>query len=236
MGDLQKIEVEQRIRLALLRSRGNIRAAIEDYERVNGVLLSDDYVIRVYRKFRREVRRDNLRWVGYHFAQEFISQAATIQKQLDDQLREYNDRSVMHLSICCHSIVRPHPCGSGKWLCMKCNTQCLTYEEMNLPMERLKLKVIMTMQREQELTMKFLEGMGFLINPHAARQLEAPKDVTMLETSRAPSLPDIDPGLKQQLDSIDPRDAQVFLDGGELELEVEFEEDKNAGSGKSKSE
>jgi hypothetical protein len=238
MGDLQKMEIEHRVRLALLRNRGVIKDTIEDFERTYGIRLKDDYVIRIYRKFRREVRRDNLRWVSYHFAQEFISQAAQIQNQLTEQLKEYNERSVKRLSVCCRSIVRPHPYKEGKWLCVKCDQQCETYEDMDMPMERLKLKVIEKMQHEQDLTMRFLQGMGFLESPHARKSLdvnahEEPK--TLPPTERTPQLPsDIDPFLKKELDSIDPRDAQLFLDGGSMELEVEFEEDRNADSGTEK--
>jgi len=139
MSSLQKLEVEQRLRLVLLRNRGVIRDTIEDYEREFGQRLSQDYVLKVYRKFRREVRQDNLRWVSYHFAQEFIAQSAKVQHQLSKQLQEYNERSVKLLSVCCSSIVKPHPCEEGAYLCLKCDMQCEVEEVMDKSIERLKL-------------------------------------------------------------------------------------------------
>lgn len=238
-NSLQKIEIEQRLRLALLRNRGVISDTIDDYERTYGVRLPKDFVIKIYRKFRREVQQDNLKWVSYHFAQEFISQAAKIQQQLDQQIREYNDRSIELVSVCCVAPVRPHPVDPDKFLCLKCDTQCQVQEHMDLGMERLKLKVIDKMQREQDLTMRFLEGMGFLQKRSGASQVVdvgLHKDVESLpagNANRAPKEPNIDPDLQDELDALDPRDAQIMLDGG-LELEVEFEGDKNEDPGQEK--
>lgn len=236
-NDLQKIEIEQRLRLALLRNRGVIRDTIDDYERTYGVRLPEDYVIKVYKRFRREVKQDNLRWVSYHFAQEFISQAAKVQHQLDMQIQDYNKRSIQVVSVCCHAPVRVHPVDPDKFLCLKCDTQCDVKEEMDKEMERLKLKVIDKLQKEQDLTMRFLEGMGFLqkrsgsgqvsgVGSHADSETLSVRDVT-----RSPKLPDgLDPDLQEDLNSLDPRDAQLMLDGG-LELTVEFEDEKNEDSG-----
>jgi len=235
-SDLQKIEVEQRLRLALLRNRGVIRDTIDDYEREFGVRLSDQYVIRVYRKFRREVRQDNLRWVSYHFAQEFIAQSAKVQHQLSRQLQEYNDRSIKTVSICCSAPVTTHP-QSDRPLCLKCDQQCDTKETMDKEMERLKLKVIDKLQREQDLTMRFLEGMGFLQKRSGQGVLVSGQEPVALPAGdgvRAPQKPDgIDPDLQKELDALDPRDAQMMLDG-DLELTVEFEDDTDEDQGNHK--
>jgi hypothetical protein len=234
MSSLQKLEIEQRLRLVLLRNRGVIRDTIDDYEREFGKRLSQDYVLRVYRKFRREVRQDNLRWVSYHFAQEFIAQAAKVQHQLSKQLQEYNERSVTLRSICCSSVVKPHPCEEGAFLCLKCDTQCDVEEVMDKSMEKLKLQVIEKLQREQDLTMRFLEGMGFLQKRSGQGVLAVGVERTLDalpsgNVSRVPQKPDLDPDLQKELDSMDPRDAQMMLDGG-LELTVEFEDDKDETS------
>jgi len=234
-NELQKLELDQRLRLVLLRNRGVIRDTIEDYEREFAVRLSEDYVIRVYRKFRREVRQDNLRWVSYHFAQEFIAQAAKVQHQLSKQLAEYNERSIQVVSVCCGSPVTTHP-QSDRPLCLKCDHQCDTKEEIDKQLERLKLQTIDRLQKEQDLTMRFLEGMGFLQKRSGVGELNVGvhQEQTALpagDTSRAPKPPEgLDPNLQKELDALDPRDAQLMLDGG-LELTVEFEDDKDANSG-----
>jgi hypothetical protein len=235
-SDLQKIEIEQRLRLVLLRNRGVIRDTIDDYEREFGVRLPDDYVIRVYKKFRREVRQDNLRWVSYHFAQEFVAQAAKVEHQLSKQLQEYNARSIQLASICCSSPVRPHPLKDG-FICIKCDTECDTVETMDMRMENLKLKVIDRIQKEQDLTMRFLEGMGFLQKGGVAGDMlnvgVQQESMSMPRSKPDKSQDDLDPELQKRLNAMDPRDAQMMLDG-DLELTVEFEEDKDENTGKNK--
>jgi hypothetical protein len=236
-SDLRKIEVEQRLRLTLLRNRGVIRDTIEDYEREFGTRLPEHYVVRVYRKFRREISQDNLRWVSYHFAQEFIAQASKVQHQLAQQLREYNEKSIREVSVCCHAPVIDHPI-SDRPLCLKCDSQCEVIEEIDKEMERLKLKVIDRLQKEQDLTMRFLEGMGFLQRRNGPGILnvgvQSQQEYLPEAKSRAPKKPDgLDPELQDELDHLDPRDAQLMLDG-DLELTVEFEDDKDANQRKEK--
>jgi hypothetical protein len=102
-NSIEKFEVEERVRIMLLRHRGSTVKVIHDYQDEYGITLTPEYVEKIYRKLKREVQRDEIKWVGYHFAQEILSQSHQIQQILLDQYKSCEGQDLTMVSSCCHS-------------------------------------------------------------------------------------------------------------------------------------
>lgn len=228
-NDLKKMELEHRVRILLFCNRGSTYRVIEEYEKTYGEKITPEYVEKVFAKLKKEMKRDEIAWVGYHFAEEILSRTHRIQQILEDQYNSYEGQDIETVSECCHCGFNVDPNNPQLYRCNRCLRNCDTVRivVVSRSIENLKLQVVDRMRKENEFSLDFLKELGFIGKPEVKEV--APKYLPTTVSNPAPKklaqptakdAPKLELAQQQEVQKMDPREQQILVD---KYIDIEFE-------------
>jgi hypothetical protein len=157
---IEKFKLDDKIRLLFFKYRGDLnKIAIEAKSPV-------EYVKKVIDKFKEEQKHNpNLFVVQYFMEYTFMGAKEREIANRDDLDKVVNYENILK-SVCCNTIVRnrddiPTQQDGLTHICLKCNRLCRTYEDLNLEIFDLKIRLREEMRKDEEHLLKAVEDLGF---------------------------------------------------------------------------
>ena len=226
-NSLQRLELENTIRLLFFKHRGDLSAIIKELRDKYGdtVPNSDEritviYVKKIIGKLKKQ-QRMNSPQIAVNIM-DYVFMGTKQREQLwDTNNQELEDHKFYYLSGCCDAMTRPHPNTEGeqRFTCLKCGERCQGYRIPNLKIFELQRKLITEKRKDEDHLVKAVDSLGFggekapiVKNYQSFNQLvtsgpEAPKKITSKELKQ---LPDGDRELIVDMDNMDARDRETI--------------------------
>lgn len=156
-NDIQKLQLEERIRVLCLKHAGNIEMIAKE----SGT--PPEFVKKVVAKIQRKRSLDVDAVIGDSMAGYIMLGAEQRKAWLLEQLQRESSKPIDTLS-CCHSkpVKKLQWDGDNHFVCTQCEKDCMVYE--NDPRDqKLMIKLIAELRAEDATLVDFLERLGFVV-------------------------------------------------------------------------
>jgi hypothetical protein len=197
--NIDKLRLEERIRLLILKHRGCVELVARDGN------VPEDYVRKIIKKVRRKRNMDVDFYVGTTMAQYIMDGSEQRKIYLMEQLREEVEKPIELVSVCCDVSVKEHAWdGESHYTCDKCGKDCVT-QVKNTKDKGIIIKLLSELREEDQSIVEFLVKLGFM-NKMANGDFDAkPKDVNKQIKSV-----EIDRKLLEDTSNLDPRSREAL--------------------------
>jgi len=167
-NDIQKIQLEERIRILCLKHGGNIEAIAKEGN------VPADFVQKVIAKIQRKRNEDINAIIGDNMAKYIVLGTEQRKAWLLAELQKEGSKQLERRS-CCHSKpVRTHVWeGEQHYVCQQCEKDCETYE-IDPRDQKLMIKLISELRAEDAALVDFLERLGFVVSGKKEEPAPAP--------------------------------------------------------------
>lgn len=157
MSNLERFKVEERIKLSLLKHRGNAVIVSEELG------LDLDYVRRVSFKLRKKESRDVSILISNTLMEHIFAGYRSRTELLTEMLNKLRGREQLWVSICCSQPTRIDigPEGVSVQVCLKCGLPCQVKLLDRNGIFALEQNIIEQLREEDDALIRFAERMGY---------------------------------------------------------------------------
>lgn len=226
-NSLQKLKLENTVRLLFFKHRGDLSAIIKELRDQYGdtVPNSDEritvvYVKKIINKLKKQ-QRMNSPQIAVNIM-DYVFMGTKQREQLwDVNNQELEAHKFYYLSGCCDAMTRSNTDveGEQRFTCLKCGERCQGYRMPDLRIFELQRKLTIEKRKDEDHLVKAVDSLGFgaekapiVKNYQSFNQLitsgpAAPKKITAKEIKQ---LPDGERKLIVDMENMDPRDRETI--------------------------
>ena len=199
-NNTKSLVVEERIRLLILKHRGNISLIADEGN------VPIEYVERIVRKIKRSKKDEDVNYhIGTTLAQYVMDGAEQRKIYLLEELRREAGKPMERISICCSRPVKEYVWeDEDYYVCMKCGKDCEA-SLVDTRDKKLIMKLIDQLRTEDESIIGFLAKLGFvtkLMNGDFDQNVNPGAGMAKLISN---TTVDMDKSLVDDVNKMDPR-------------------------------
>lgn len=219
-SDIQKLQLEERIRILCLKHGGNIEQIAKEGN------VPAEFVQKVIAKIQRKRNEDVNTIIGDSMAKYIVLGAEQRKAWLLSELQKEGSKQMERRSCCHGKQVKEHNWdGEPHYICTQCDKDCETYE-VDPRDQKLMIKLIAELRAEDSALVDFLERLGFVVSKR--NQDDASNSITINNLNIAAAAAKLSPEDQKTLaeaSQLDPRSRETLRKELEKKMvtDAEFE-------------